>query len=66
MFLDNDKQLGKISEIGNIKINKDEIKRVRKTKYLGLNIGEILSWNQQYKTVKGKVKGGLNSIRKLR
>ena len=42
------------------------IKRVNKTKYLGLTIEESLSWNQQYKIVKGKMKGGLNSIRKLR
>ena len=66
MFLGNDKQLSKISEIGNIKIDKDEIKRVNKTTYLGLTIEESLSLNQQYKIVKGKLKGGLNSIRKLR
>ena len=35
MFLGNDKQLNKISAIGNIEIDKDEIKRVKKTKYLG-------------------------------
>ena len=29
-------------------------------------MSENLSWNQQYKIVKGKLKGGLNSIRKLR
>ena len=66
MFLGNDKQLSKIAEIGNIKIDKDEIKRVNKTKHLGLTIEESLSWNQQYKIVKVKLKGGLNSIRKLR
>ena len=66
MFLGNSKQLGKISEIGDLKVGEDEIKRVRKTKYLGLTIDETLSWNQQYKIVKGKLKGGLDSIRKLR
>ena len=66
MFLGNSKQLGKISEIGDLKVGEDEIKRVRKTKYSGLTIDETLSWNQQYKTVKGKLKGGLDSIRKLR
>ena len=48
MFLGNSKQLGKISEIGDLKVGEDEIKRVRKTKYLGLTIDETLSWNQQY------------------
>ena len=66
MFIGNDKQLSKISDIGNLEIGKDEIKRVRKTKYLDLTIVESLSWSQQYKIVKGKLKGGLNSIRKLR
>ena len=60
------KQLGKISEIGDLKVREGEVKRIRKTKYLGLTINETLSWNQQYKIVKGKVKGGLDSIRKLR
>ena len=66
MFFGNDKKLSKISEIGNIRIDKDEIKGVDKTKYLGLTIDERLSWNQQCEIVKGKLKGGLNSIRKLR
>ena len=56
MFLGNDKQLSKISEIGNIKIDKDENKRVNKTKYTGLTIEESLSWNQQYKIIKGKLR----------
>ena len=34
-----------------------------KTNYLGLT---FLFWHQQYKIVKGKLKGGLNSIRTLR
>ena len=66
MFIDNDKQLSKISDIGNLEIGKDKIKRARKTKYLGLTIDESLSWRQQYKIVKGKLKEGLNSIRSQR
>ena len=38
--------LGKISEIGDFKVGEDEIKRVRKTKYLGPTIDETLSLNQ--------------------
>ena len=33
MFLGNDKQLSKTSDIGNFKIDKDEIKRVNQTQY---------------------------------
>ena len=53
MFLGNSKQLGKIFEISDLKIREDEIKRVRKTKYSGLTIDETLSWNKQYKIVRG-------------
>ena len=36
MYIGNDKQLSKISDIGNLEIDKDEIKRVRtKTKSKG-------------------------------
>ena len=66
MFIGNDKQLRKISDIGNLEMDKDEIKRVRKTKYLGPTIDGSLSLNQQYMIVKGKLKRGLNSIGKLR
>ena len=66
MFSGNSKQLGKISEIGDLKVGEDEIKRVRKTNYFGTTIDETLSWNQHYKIGKGKLKGGLDSIRKLR
>ena len=66
VFLGNSTQLGKISEVGDLKVGEDEIKRVRKTKYLGLTIDETLSWNEQYKIVKGKLKRGLDSIKKLR
>ena len=59
MFLGNSKQLCKISEIGDLKVGEDEIKRVRNTKYFGLTIDETLSWNQQYKIVKGILKGVL-------
>ena len=43
MFIGNDKQLSKISDIGNLEIGKVEIKRVSTTKYLGLTIDESLS-----------------------
>ena len=66
MFIGNDKQLSKISDIGDLEIDKDEIKSASKKEYLGQTIGESLSRSQKYIIVKGKRKGGLNSIRKLR
>ena len=47
MFIGDDKQTSKMSNIGNLEIDKDEIKRVNKTKYLGLTIHENLSLSQQ-------------------
>ena len=57
-----EKKLSKISEIGYTKVDKDEINRVSQTNYLVLIIEESLSWSQQCKIVKGKLKGGFNSI----
>ena len=66
MLIGKDKQLSKISDIGDLEIDKDEIKRASRTKYIGLIIDESLSWSQQYKIVKRKLKVELNSIRKLK
>ena len=46
-------------------LNNTRIKQVHKTKYLGLTVDDSLNWNEQYKSVKGKVVGGLASLRKL-
>ena len=42
------------------------IKRVEKVKYLGLKIDKSLNLEQQYKTVKNKLEGGIRSLRKLK
>ncbi len=52
--------------IPDLVLNNEVIKRVDKTKYLGINIDENLNWKEQYKTVKNKLKGGLGSLRKLK
>ena len=40
--------------------------QVHKTKYLGLSVDDSLNWNEPYKSVKGKVVGGLAALRKLK
>ena len=42
------------------------MKRVEKIKYLGINIDESLNREEQYKTVKNKLKVGISSLRKLK
>ena len=47
-------------------LNNTKIKQVHKTKHLGLTVDDSLNWNEQYKSVKGKVVGGLAALRKLK
>ena len=66
MVIGHSRQLNVLNELREIKVNHKKINRVTNTKYLGLNIDENLSWKDQYKTVKTKVKSGLSAIRKLK
>ena len=59
------RQLNGIQQLVQLKIDEDSIKRVQKVKYLGLAVDENLTWNEQYKSLKDKIKCGLSSIRKL-
>ena len=42
-----------------------KLKCVKETKSLGIIVDEGLNWNEQYRKVKGKVSGGLWSLKKL-
>ena len=53
-------------ELREIEVNLKKIGRISKTKYLGLNVDETLSWKDHYKKVKAMVKSGLSAIRKLK
>ena len=46
-------------------LNDSDIKRVKKAKSLGVIVDEGLNWEGQLKTVKGKVNGGLTSLKTL-
>ena len=45
-------------------INGTDFKHVTKTKSLGVVVDESLSWYEQYKILKGKIYGGLSSLKK--
>ena len=47
-------------------LNNTRIKQVHKTKYLEIAVDDSLNWNEQYKSVKGKVVGDLAALRKLK
>ena len=49
-----------------VKINEGPIKQVKKVRYLGVTVDENLTWNEQYKNLKGKIKTALPSLLKLK
>ena len=51
---------------GRLEINGSELNSVLKTKSLGVIVDANLKWDEHYKVVKGKIYGGLASLRKLR
>ena len=66
MVIDHPRRQSKLPELQPFYLDSIRIKQVHKTKYLGLTVDDKLSWNKQYKSVKGKVEGGLASLRKLK
>ena len=49
MVIRHSRQHNSLNELNEIEVNHEKIGRVTKTKYLGLSIGENLSWKDQYK-----------------
>ena len=47
-------------------INREKIKQVDKTKYLGVIVDDTLDWEDQYESVKKKVAWGLAAMKKLK
>ena len=66
MVVGHKRQTNSIAEPIDIKINEEPIKRVQKVKYLGTMVDENLTWNEQYKKLKNKIKIALSSLQKLR
>ena len=59
------KQLNGIEKPVRLMVDEDLVRRVHRVKYLGLEVDENLTLNEQYKCLKNKIKCGLSSIRKL-
>ena len=49
-----------------LNLNDSEIKRVAKTKSLGVMVDEGLNWDDQFSKVKGKISGSLKSLKELK
>ena len=49
-----------------LELGSKEIKRVSNTKSLGVMVDEYLNWDEQFKSVKSRICGGLASLKKLK
>ena len=54
MVIDRPRSQIKLPKLPPFYVDNVRIKQVHKTKYLGLSVDDKLSWNEQYKSVKGK------------
>ena len=66
MVISHPRRQNTLPELPPFYLNNTRIRQVHKTKYLGLTVNDSLNWNEQYKSVKGKVVGGLGAVRKLK
>ena len=66
MLIGHPRKVNKLDVSEPLILNNSEIKRAKKTKSLGVIVDEGLNWEQHFKIVKGKVRGGLSSLKKLK
>ena len=57
--------IGHPRRINDVEVS-EPLKRIAKTKSLGVVVDEGLNWDNQLSKVKGKMNGGLRSLRKLK
>ena len=60
MLIGHPRRVNKMEVSEPVLLNHSEIKRVNKTKSLGVVVDEGLNWEQHFKNVKRKVRGGLS------
>ena len=66
MFIGHPNRTNKLTEQEELKLDGSEIKRVKKTKSLGIITDQELNWEEQFKAIKAKVRGGLASLKTLK
>ena len=66
MFIGHPRRINKIETLDPLKLNGTEIKRVRKTKSLGVIVDENISWKEHFKSLKSKVTNGLSALKNLK
>ena len=63
MIIGHPRRTNKVEISKPLHLNDSEIKRVAKTKSLGVLVYEGLSWDDQFSKVKGKINGSLKSLK---
>ena len=66
MVIGHQRRINEINNLPPLKLNDNEIKRVEKVKSLGVIVEEGLKWKNQFKSLTGKLAGGVSSLKKLR
>ena len=66
MIIGHPRRTNKVEVHETLRLNGSDIRPVKKTKSLGVIVEEGLNWEEQFKTVKGKVHGRLTSLKKLK
>ena len=66
MIIGHSRKVNALNISSALKLNSADIKRVTKTKSLGVIVDENLKWDEQYKVVKRKVCGGPRSLKMLK
>ena len=66
MIIGHSRKLNTLNTSNPLTINGTDIKRVTKMKPLGIVVDENLSWDEQYKTLTGKIYGGRSSLKMLK
>ena len=60
------RRINEIDDLPSLEFNEYEIKCVENTKSLCIIIDEVLKWKDQYKSLTGKLAGGLSPMKKLK
>ena len=66
MYIASDNSLNKISDLATIHLANKQIRRVRKSKSLGITIDESLSWTDHIDIVSKKVSSAIGGLRQVR
>ena len=66
MVIGHQRRVSEFKELPSLKLTDSEIKRVGKVKSLGFIVDKGLTWNDQFKSLTGKLAASLSSLKNLR